>query len=181
MYVVAVNQSLAVLSRAGVPQEELRGVTRLACVTVADTLARGSWPQGLRKAGARPVTFPSGPLGTGCVLYEVSPGGLQAVRHFDAQEGSGAGRRRAYQRPDGRRLIDVLTRPVIGPPGEPDAAQRATVKTRTHAVAVASGVLSGAPLAGVHLEATEARTFLAGLAAAASGTNSRPGTAAFRS
>ncbi len=42
LYVVAVNQSLAVLSRAGVPREELRGVTRPACATVADTLARGT-------------------------------------------------------------------------------------------------------------------------------------------
>ncbi|MBD3007926.1 TetR/AcrR family transcriptional regulator [Streptomyces sp. 5-10] len=39
-YVVAVNQSLAVLSRAGAPDAELRSVVRLACATVADTLAR---------------------------------------------------------------------------------------------------------------------------------------------
>ncbi|MGW7518687.1 TetR/AcrR family transcriptional regulator [Streptomyces sp. NPDC054796] len=39
LYVVGVNQSLAVLSRAGVPERELRGVARLACATVADTLA----------------------------------------------------------------------------------------------------------------------------------------------
>ncbi|MFD8649138.1 TetR/AcrR family transcriptional regulator [Streptomyces sp. RLB3-17] len=39
-FVVAVNQSLAVLSRAGASDAELRSVTRLACTTVADTLAR---------------------------------------------------------------------------------------------------------------------------------------------
>ncbi|MCI3273961.1 TetR/AcrR family transcriptional regulator [Streptomyces cylindrosporus] len=42
LYVVAVNQSLAVLSRAGTPVEELRVVTRLACATVAHTLAEGA-------------------------------------------------------------------------------------------------------------------------------------------
>ncbi|MEV7377271.1 TetR/AcrR family transcriptional regulator [Streptomyces lydicus] len=41
-YVVAVNQSLAVLSRAGTPDPELRSVARLACTTVADTLARSA-------------------------------------------------------------------------------------------------------------------------------------------
>ncbi|MEU0581465.1 TetR/AcrR family transcriptional regulator [Streptomyces griseoincarnatus] len=41
-YVVAVNQSLAVLSRAGVSDAELRSVVRLACTTVADTLARAA-------------------------------------------------------------------------------------------------------------------------------------------
>ena len=41
-YVVAVNQSLAVLSRAGTPVPELRAVARLARTTVADTLARGA-------------------------------------------------------------------------------------------------------------------------------------------
>ncbi|MEU6142798.1 TetR/AcrR family transcriptional regulator [Streptomyces sp. NPDC047081] len=41
LYVVAVNQSLAVLSRAGTPVDELRVVTRLACATVAHTLAEG--------------------------------------------------------------------------------------------------------------------------------------------
>lgn len=40
VFVVAVNQSLAVLSRAGAPDAELRSVARLACTTVADTLAR---------------------------------------------------------------------------------------------------------------------------------------------
>ena len=39
-YVVAVNQSLAVLSRAGASAVELRAVARLACTTVADTLTR---------------------------------------------------------------------------------------------------------------------------------------------
>ncbi|MGW0083581.1 TetR/AcrR family transcriptional regulator [Streptomyces sp. NPDC003393] len=39
-YVVAVNQSLAVLSRAGASEAELRAVVRLTCTTVADTLAR---------------------------------------------------------------------------------------------------------------------------------------------
>ncbi|WP_406471833.1 TetR/AcrR family transcriptional regulator [Streptomyces hirsutus] len=41
-YVVAVNQSLAVLSRAGVSDAELRSVVRLACTTVADALARAA-------------------------------------------------------------------------------------------------------------------------------------------
>ncbi|MFF5719842.1 TetR/AcrR family transcriptional regulator [Streptomyces buecherae] len=41
-YVVAVNQSLAVLSRAGTPDAELRSVARLARTTVADTLARAA-------------------------------------------------------------------------------------------------------------------------------------------
>lgn len=41
-YVVAVNQSLAVLSRAGASDAELRSVARLACTTVADTLARAA-------------------------------------------------------------------------------------------------------------------------------------------
>jgi AcrR family transcriptional regulator len=38
VYVVAVNQSLAVLSRAGASEEQLRSVVRLACATVADRL-----------------------------------------------------------------------------------------------------------------------------------------------
>ncbi|CAL9285236.1 hypothetical protein [Streptomyces sp. SudanB182_2057] len=37
-FVVAVNQSLAVLSRAGTPDSELRSVARLACSTVANAL-----------------------------------------------------------------------------------------------------------------------------------------------
>ncbi|MGW3183984.1 TetR/AcrR family transcriptional regulator [Kitasatospora sp. NPDC001119] len=41
-FVVAVNQSLAVLSRAGTPDAELRSVARLACATVADSLARAA-------------------------------------------------------------------------------------------------------------------------------------------
>ncbi|MFC7015364.1 TetR/AcrR family transcriptional regulator [Streptomyces viridiviolaceus] len=41
-FVVAVNQSLAVLSRAGASDAELRSVARLACTTVADTLARAA-------------------------------------------------------------------------------------------------------------------------------------------
>ncbi|MEC3994439.1 helix-turn-helix domain-containing protein [Actinacidiphila sp. DG2A-62] len=49
-YVVAVNQSLAVLSRAGAAPADLRAVARLACTTVADTLARAS---------ARPSPVPS--------------------------------------------------------------------------------------------------------------------------
>jgi AcrR family transcriptional regulator len=49
-YVVAVNQSLAVLSRAGTAPADLRAVARLACTTVADTLARAS---------ARPSPAPS--------------------------------------------------------------------------------------------------------------------------
>lgn len=43
-YVVAVNQSLAVLSRAGSTTEELRAVTRLACDTVACRLRRAAPP-----------------------------------------------------------------------------------------------------------------------------------------
>ncbi len=41
-YIVAVNQSLAVLSRAGTRDPELRSVARLACTTVADTLTRAA-------------------------------------------------------------------------------------------------------------------------------------------
>ncbi|MEU6034196.1 TetR/AcrR family transcriptional regulator [Actinomadura sp. NPDC047616] len=41
-YVVAINQSLAVLSRAGASDAELRSVARLACTTVADTLTRAA-------------------------------------------------------------------------------------------------------------------------------------------
>ncbi|GGM22348.1 TetR family transcriptional regulator [Streptomyces fumigatiscleroticus] len=37
-FVVAVNQSLAVLSRIGSPDSELRSVARLACATVADAI-----------------------------------------------------------------------------------------------------------------------------------------------
>ncbi|WP_433593674.1 saccharopine dehydrogenase family protein [Nocardia sp. CA-145437] len=50
--------------------------------------------------------------------------------------------------PLGRKLIDACTRPVIGPPGGPDAAERE--RTRSHVVAVATG--STGPLAEVHLE-----------------------------
>ncbi|KOG87142.1 TetR family transcriptional regulator, partial [Streptomyces varsoviensis] len=39
-FVVSVNLSLAVLSRAGSSDAELRSVARLACTTVGDTLAR---------------------------------------------------------------------------------------------------------------------------------------------
>lgn len=39
-YVVAITQSLAVLSRAERPLDELRAVARIACTTVADNLAR---------------------------------------------------------------------------------------------------------------------------------------------
>ncbi|MEU1666303.1 TetR/AcrR family transcriptional regulator [Streptomyces sparsogenes] len=41
-FVVAINQSLAVLSRAGTPDAELRSVARLACTTVADTITRAA-------------------------------------------------------------------------------------------------------------------------------------------
>ncbi|WP_405572755.1 TetR/AcrR family transcriptional regulator [Streptomyces phaeochromogenes] len=41
-FVVAVNQSLAVLSRAGTSDAELHSVARLTCTTVADTLARAA-------------------------------------------------------------------------------------------------------------------------------------------
>ncbi|MEV0598622.1 TetR/AcrR family transcriptional regulator [Streptomyces sp. NPDC050315] len=40
LFVVAVTQSLAVLSRAGAPDSELRSVARLASRTVADTLTQ---------------------------------------------------------------------------------------------------------------------------------------------
>lgn len=43
-YVFAVNQSLAVLSRARATDAELRSVARLACGTVADALARAAHP-----------------------------------------------------------------------------------------------------------------------------------------
>ncbi|QIQ06135.1 TetR/AcrR family transcriptional regulator [Streptomyces liangshanensis] len=42
VFVVGVVQSLAVLSRAGTPDADLRAVVRLACTTVADTLARAA-------------------------------------------------------------------------------------------------------------------------------------------
>ncbi|MFD8965206.1 TetR/AcrR family transcriptional regulator [Streptomyces sp. NPDC059568] len=45
-YVVAVIQSLAVLSRAGTPLADLRAVVRIACTTVADTLTRTKAPHG---------------------------------------------------------------------------------------------------------------------------------------
>ncbi|MFE0100633.1 TetR/AcrR family transcriptional regulator [Streptomyces sp. NPDC059009] len=45
-FVVAVIQSLAVLSRARASDAELRSVTRLACTTVADTLARAATEDG---------------------------------------------------------------------------------------------------------------------------------------
>ncbi|WP_371537420.1 TetR/AcrR family transcriptional regulator [Streptomyces sp. NBC_01023] len=41
-FVVAVNQSLAVLSRTGASESQLRSVVALTCTTVADTLARAS-------------------------------------------------------------------------------------------------------------------------------------------
>ncbi|MFE1963071.1 TetR/AcrR family transcriptional regulator [Streptomyces sp. NPDC059479] len=46
IYVVAVIQSLAVLSRAGTPLADLRAVVRIACTTVADTLTRTKAPHG---------------------------------------------------------------------------------------------------------------------------------------
>ncbi|MEV7499981.1 hypothetical protein [Streptomyces sp. NPDC093018] len=55
----------------------------------------------------------------------------------------------AVRLPGGQRALDALTRPLIGPPGGPDAVERA--KTRTHVVAVAASP-GGAPLAEVHLE-----------------------------
>ncbi|MEW1656651.1 TetR/AcrR family transcriptional regulator [Streptomyces sp. NPDC093707] len=42
LYVVAVNQSLAVLGRAGTPLAELPAVARIACATVADRLTRAA-------------------------------------------------------------------------------------------------------------------------------------------
>ncbi|MFD7894274.1 TetR/AcrR family transcriptional regulator [Streptomyces sp. NPDC059743] len=45
-YVVAVIQSLAVLSRVGTPLADLRAVVRIACTTVADTLTRTKAPHG---------------------------------------------------------------------------------------------------------------------------------------
>ncbi|AZP22541.1 TetR/AcrR family transcriptional regulator [Streptomyces aquilus] len=40
-FVVAVNQSLAVLSRVGSPDSELRSVARVACSTVANAISAG--------------------------------------------------------------------------------------------------------------------------------------------
>ncbi|MFD5177814.1 saccharopine dehydrogenase family protein [Nocardia sp. NPDC058379] len=54
--------------------------------------------------------------------------------------------------PLGREAIEVLTRPMIGPPGGPDAAERA--RTRSQVVAVASG--AHGPLAEVHVEGPSA-------------------------
>ncbi|CAL2069541.1 conserved protein of unknown function [Streptomyces murinus] len=56
----------------------------------------------------------------------------------------------AVRLPGGQRALDALTRPLIGPPGGPDAVERA--RTRTHVVAVAAASPGGAPLAEVHLE-----------------------------
>ncbi|MGW4118673.1 saccharopine dehydrogenase family protein [Nocardia sp. NPDC004711] len=50
--------------------------------------------------------------------------------------------------PGGRALVDLLSRPMIGPAGGPDTAERA--RTRTHVVAVASDKTG--VLAEVHLE-----------------------------
>ncbi|MYV55452.1 TetR/AcrR family transcriptional regulator [Streptomyces sp. SID3212] len=54
VFVVAVVQSLAVLSRAGTSDADLRSVVRTAVTTVADTLARAESPdaRGLRKNGS---------------------------------------------------------------------------------------------------------------------------------
>ncbi|MGW0323479.1 saccharopine dehydrogenase family protein [Nocardia sp. NPDC003183] len=54
--------------------------------------------------------------------------------------------------PLGRRLIDALTRPMIGPPGGPDADERA--RTRSHVVAVATS--EGSRPAEVHVEGPSA-------------------------
>ncbi|WP_435591344.1 hypothetical protein [Nocardia sp. bgisy118] len=54
--------------------------------------------------------------------------------------------------PLGRKVLDVLTRPMIGPPSGPDAAERA--RTRSHVVAVASS--DAAPPAEVHVEGPSA-------------------------
>ncbi|MGW6421682.1 saccharopine dehydrogenase family protein [Nocardia sp. NPDC055053] len=56
--------------------------------------------------------------------------------------------------PLGRKLIDVATRPMIGPPGGPDAAERA--RTRSHVVAVATA--NGVPPVEVHVEGPSAYT-----------------------
>ncbi|MFE4516217.1 TetR/AcrR family transcriptional regulator [Kitasatospora sp. NPDC056783] len=58
-FVVAVNQSLAVLSRAGTPDAELRSVARLACTTVADSLARAAAGGDAPSRSARPEPQPS--------------------------------------------------------------------------------------------------------------------------
>lgn len=63
----------------------------------------------------------------------------------------------------GRRLIDTLTHPLLGPPGGPDAHERA--KTRTHVVAVASDGPSNTPLAEVHLTGPSIYTLTAELIA----------------
>lgn len=49
VFVVAVTQSLAVLSRAGTPDADLRSVARIACTTVADTLAQAK-SEGTRRS-----------------------------------------------------------------------------------------------------------------------------------
>ncbi|MFE7723123.1 saccharopine dehydrogenase NADP-binding domain-containing protein [Nocardia rhizosphaerihabitans] len=56
--------------------------------------------------------------------------------------------------PLGRKLIDIATRPMIGPPGGPDAAERS--RTRTHVVAVATA--NGVPPVEVHVEGPSAYT-----------------------
>ncbi|MFE2067226.1 hypothetical protein ACFXDH_33425 [Streptomyces sp. NPDC059467] len=81
----------------------------------------------------------------------------------------------------GRKLLELLTRPMGGQPGGPDAAERA--RTRSHIVAVASDAPDGVPLAEVHLEGPSIHTLTAELFAWAptdspSGTTSRPASSA---
>ncbi|WP_063001683.1 saccharopine dehydrogenase family protein [Nocardia mikamii] len=66
----------------------------------------------------------------------------------------------------GRKLIDIGTRPMIGPAGGPDATERA--RTRSHVVAVASTASSG-PRAEVHVEGPSSYTLTGELIAWAAG------------
>ncbi|MFE3442707.1 saccharopine dehydrogenase family protein [Nocardia sp. NPDC059180] len=54
--------------------------------------------------------------------------------------------------PLGRNLVDLITRPMVGPPGGPDTAERA--RTRSYVVATASS--DAGPLSEVHVEGPSA-------------------------
>ncbi|MGA6207263.1 saccharopine dehydrogenase family protein [Nocardia testacea] len=69
----------------------------------------------------------------------------------------------AIRRPGGRKVVDVLTKPVAGPPGGPGADQR--TRTRTHVVAVAAAAAGGPPLAEVHVEGPSIYTLTGALIA----------------
>ncbi|WP_433565759.1 saccharopine dehydrogenase family protein [Nocardia sp. CA-151230] len=87
-----------------------------------------------------PVTFPE--LDAVTVYNGWFPGLSRAAVLLSAFAGI------ATRIPGGRSVIDGLTRPVIGPPGGPDAAERA--RTGTHVVAVASD--ENGTVAEIHLE-----------------------------